>query len=230
MTPFPSVTPFPSARGRRRSTPVAPSMPAGWPHGAMPVLFLLSLISRNPPKQLGVVSPELLPFPSPDRHLFSDDLLCRKPVFEQSLRYVLWPSGWSLGVGSWTAAHARAEPNRRLIIEFTVSTCHLCPYFRLYRPNRCFIRRRQRPNGSLSVGRPRGRDDRPNAVRPDTGVDPLGVEVRVGQERFDPGTADCLPSAAPNCTRSEPGPRPGTAARIMWLLQSTTKTTFGYLA
>ena len=42
--------------------PVAPGVPAGWPHGAMPVLCLLSLISRNSPKQSGVVSPEL---PSP---------------------------------------------------------------------------------------------------------------------------------------------------------------------
>ena len=44
--------------GRRRSTPVAPSVPAGWPYGAMPVLCLLSLISRNSPKRLGMVSPE----------------------------------------------------------------------------------------------------------------------------------------------------------------------------
>ena len=40
--------------------PVAPGVPAGWPYGAMPVLCLLSLISRNSPKQLGMVSPELL--------------------------------------------------------------------------------------------------------------------------------------------------------------------------
>ena len=36
------------------------SVPAGWPYGAMPVLCLLSLISRNSTKQLGMVSPELL--------------------------------------------------------------------------------------------------------------------------------------------------------------------------
>jgi len=124
-----------------------------------------------------------------------------------------------------------AEPNRRLIIEFTVSTCHLCPYFRLYRPNRCFIRRRQRPDGSLSVGLPRV----------------AGMIVRMPCDLTLPWThsasksasAKCVsirarraacPSAAPNCTRSEPGPQPGTAAKIMWLLQSTTKTTFGYLA
>ena len=44
--------------GRRRSTPVAPSVPARWQYGAMPVLCLLSLISRNSPKRLGMVSPE----------------------------------------------------------------------------------------------------------------------------------------------------------------------------
>ncbi len=38
------------------STPVAPSVPAGWPYGAMPVLCLLSLISRNSPKKLGIMS------------------------------------------------------------------------------------------------------------------------------------------------------------------------------
>ena len=42
---------------------MAPSVPAGWPYGAMPVLCSLSLISRNSPKQLGMVSPEL---PSPE--------------------------------------------------------------------------------------------------------------------------------------------------------------------
>jgi len=36
-----------------------------------------------------------------------------------------------------------------------VSTYDLCPYFRLYWPNRCFIRRRQRPDGGLLVGAPR---------------------------------------------------------------------------
>ncbi len=38
---------------------MAPGVPARWPYGAMPVLCLLSLISRNSPKQLGMVSPEL---------------------------------------------------------------------------------------------------------------------------------------------------------------------------
>ena len=38
-------------------------------------------------------------------------MLCRKPVVEQSLCYVLWLSGWSLGVGSWTAAHAARNPS-----------------------------------------------------------------------------------------------------------------------
>ena len=47
------------------------------------------------------------------------------------------------------------RPSRRLIIELTVSACHLYPYFRLYWPNRCFIRLRQRPDGGLSEGRPR---------------------------------------------------------------------------
>ena len=41
----------------RRSTPVCSGVPAGWPQAAIPVL---SLISRNSPKQLGMVSPELL--------------------------------------------------------------------------------------------------------------------------------------------------------------------------
>ncbi len=35
-----------------------PDAPAGWPYDAMPVLCLLSLISRNSPKQLGMVSLE----------------------------------------------------------------------------------------------------------------------------------------------------------------------------
>ena len=38
-----------------------------------------------------------------------------------------------------------------------------------------------------------GRDDGPNAVRPNAAMDPLGVEVRIGQQRPDPGTADGLP-------------------------------------
>ena len=38
-----------------------------------------------------------------------------------------------------------------------------------------------------------GRDDCPNAARPDAAVDPLGVEVRVGQQRSDPGTTKGLP-------------------------------------
>ena len=54
MTPFPLILPPLVAEALEA---VAPSMPVGGPHGAMPVLFLLSLISRNPPKQLGVVSP-----------------------------------------------------------------------------------------------------------------------------------------------------------------------------
>jgi len=124
-----------------------------------------------------------------------------------------------------------AEPNRRLIIEFTVSTCRLCPYFRLYRPNRCFIRRRQRPDGGFSVGRPRLGG---MIVRMPRDLTPLwthsasksasasSVPIRARRR--------ACPNATPNCTKSEPGPRPGTAARIMWLLQSTTKTTFGYLA
>ena len=58
-------------------------------------------------------------------------------------------------------------------------------------------------------------------------MQPLGIEVGVGQQRPDPGPANCLLQARPNCTRSDPGPRPGTAARIMWLRQSTTKTTLG---
>ena len=62
LFPRPPPNRLPFSCGRRRSTPVAPGVPAGWPHGAMPVLCLLSLISRNSPKQSGVVSPEL---PSP---------------------------------------------------------------------------------------------------------------------------------------------------------------------
>ncbi len=56
-SPPPHRRPF--SRGRRRSTPVAPGVPAGWPSGAMPVLCLLSLIPPSSPKQLGMVSPEL---------------------------------------------------------------------------------------------------------------------------------------------------------------------------
>ena len=43
----------------------------------------------------------------------------------------------------WYFRGRSAEPNRRLTIELTVSTCRRCPYFGLYRPNRYFIRRRQ---------------------------------------------------------------------------------------
>ena len=43
----------------RAQCPVTPGAPAGWPYGAMPVLCLLSLISRNSPEQLGMMSPEL---------------------------------------------------------------------------------------------------------------------------------------------------------------------------
>jgi len=39
---------------------VAPGAPAGSPSAAMPVLSLLSLISRSSPKQLDMVFPELL--------------------------------------------------------------------------------------------------------------------------------------------------------------------------
>src|SRR5271165_458735 len=54
----------------------------------------------------------------------------------------------------WYWRARRAEPSRRLIMELTVSTCHRCPYVGLYRANRCFMTRRQRPAGGLSVGRP----------------------------------------------------------------------------
>src|SRR5271157_5139158 len=49
----------PFSLGWNRSTLAAPGVPAGWPYGAMPVHCLLSLISRNSPKQSGMVSPEL---------------------------------------------------------------------------------------------------------------------------------------------------------------------------
>ena len=60
-----------------RSTPVVPGVPAGWPYGAMPVLCLLSLISRNSPKQLGMMSLELLipTAPAATRHSGSVELL-----------------------------------------------------------------------------------------------------------------------------------------------------------
>jgi len=46
-----------------RSMPPAPGVPAGWLSVAMPVFSLVFLISRNSPKQLGMVSPELLLLP-----------------------------------------------------------------------------------------------------------------------------------------------------------------------
>jgi len=46
---------------------------------------------------------------------------------------------------------AKAEPWLRLIIEFTVSTCHLCVYPHRFRESLVasirFIRRRHRPDG-----------------------------------------------------------------------------------
>ena len=44
------------------------------------------------------------------------------------------------------------------------------------------------------VGRPSPRrwDDGPDSVQSDTAVDPLGVEIRVGQQRTDPRTAESL--------------------------------------
>ncbi len=63
-----AVGPFTFSHGRRRATPVAPSVPAGWPYGAIPVLCLLSLISRNSPNQLGMVSPELQDRTGSDRY------------------------------------------------------------------------------------------------------------------------------------------------------------------
>jgi len=56
-SPPPNRRPF--SRGRRRSTPVAPGLPAGWPEAEITILSLLSLISRNSPKRSGMVSPEL---------------------------------------------------------------------------------------------------------------------------------------------------------------------------
>src|SRR5271157_3366555 len=78
------------SRGRRRSTPVAPGAPAGWPAAAMPVL---SLISPSSPKQLGMVSPKLmgsladLPMarrsrrdPDPDARIMTcGTLRCKRP-------------------------------------------------------------------------------------------------------------------------------------------------------
>jgi hypothetical protein len=76
-----------------------------------------------------------------------------------------------------------------LIIEFTVSTCHLWPYARFSRANLSHITRRHRPFGGLSDGRPRAAGlIRPHAVRPHRLVQPLRVEVRVGQEHVDPRT------------------------------------------
>jgi len=61
---------------------VAPGVPAGWPYGAMPVLCLLSLISRNSPKQLGMVSPELLPLCPPSSSDLDERPLCIEYVTE----------------------------------------------------------------------------------------------------------------------------------------------------
>jgi len=68
-SPPPNRWPF--ARGWRPSTPGAPDVPAGCPSAAMPVLSLLSLISRNSPKQLGMVSPELPNRDDPACHVLS---------------------------------------------------------------------------------------------------------------------------------------------------------------
>jgi hypothetical protein len=54
-----SLTCWRFSLGQGRSRPVASGVPAGWLSTAMPALSMLFLISRNPPKQLDMVSPEL---------------------------------------------------------------------------------------------------------------------------------------------------------------------------
>ncbi len=51
-SPPPNRRRRPCSRDRRRSTPVALGLPAGWPKAVVPVLSLLSLVSRYSPKQL----------------------------------------------------------------------------------------------------------------------------------------------------------------------------------
>src|SRR5271165_7367643 len=49
------------------------------------------------------------------------------------------------------------------------------------------------------------RDDRADAMRPDAAVDPLGIEIGVGQQRTDPGAADGLAQRPPEL--HQVGPR-----------------------
>ena len=50
-SPPPNRRRRPCSRDRRRSTPVALGPPAGWPKAVVPILSLLSLVSRYSPKQ-----------------------------------------------------------------------------------------------------------------------------------------------------------------------------------
>lgn len=56
------------------------------------------------------------------------------------------------------------------------------------------------------VGRPPAlrSDDGPDALGPDAAVDPLGIEVRIGQERPDPGPADGLHQGCPELHQVRP--------------------------
>jgi hypothetical protein len=122
-----------------------------------------------------------------------------------------------------------AEPSRRWILESTVSVCHRCPSF-LW-SNRCVIRRRHRPAGGFSEGRPRSG----------------GIRVRMPEDRTcsctrspsKSASANSVPirarptaasSAARNRTRSDAGPRPGPAARTKGVRPAVTGTPSGYSA
>lgn len=119
-----------------------------------------------------------------------------------------------------------------MIIEFTVSVCHLWPYFALYRRNCSLIHRRHLPAGGLSDGRPRSGGmivRMPWASRTCSWTHSPSKSASASSVPIRARPAACF-GAALNGTRSEAGPRPGAAASAMWLRQSATRTTFGYLA
>src|SRR5581483_319877 len=111
----------------------------------------------------------------------------------------------------------------------TVSVCHLCPYFFL--SNLRFILRRHLPAGGFFDGRPRsgGISVRmPYFPRTCSWTHSPSKSASASSVPIRALAAACL-IAALNSTKSEAGPRPGTAASTRWLLQSVTSTTFGYL-
>src|SRR5271157_84335 len=114
---------------------------------------------------------------------------------------MLWLSGWSCGIGSCRikadGLHLQSLPILPLVLSEPL--LHQSP-----------SATRRRLVGRASA---LGRDDRPDAMRPNAAVGLLGVEVGVGQKRPILARRTACTNAAPNWTKSVP--RPSTAARIM---------------